>query len=230
MVVRRNLHVELPFPLSHPPFPPLGKAQRSCSRAASFFPHHSGIGGAGLRLRRTVAATGLALLMATSVLSAEEIRIIESRPLAPDARTADISHEFRLFICVFEGGRWEPALAARAALEAAGLLRRCGVALSHAELRVVEAPSRFRHYFTPASRELLQRLRAFKPAILFVDDTLNDPAYDAKRSGARTPRLVQSSPTPSGLRTGHATCRERSRTSWFTNLRTAASIVGTPAT
>lgn len=67
--------------------------------------------------------------------------------------------------------------------EAAGLLRQCGVALSRAELRVVQAPRRFHVYFTPVSRELLARLPVPRPAVFFVDDTRNEPAFDAEAIG-----------------------------------------------
>ena len=126
----------------------------------------------------------LALIAQVSVAGAEDIRIVESRQvtLERDRAGPDASHELRLFLYVFENGRWGKD-AAKAVLEAARLLRQCGVALLHAELKVVEAPGRFRHYFTPASGELARRLRAAKPAIFFVDGTLNDPAYDAEAIG-----------------------------------------------
>ena len=72
---------------------------------------------------------------------------------------------------------------AAAVAETADLLRQCDVSLARAELRVVEAPPRFRVYFTPVSRELLARLPATKPAVFFVDDTRNDPAFDAEAIG-----------------------------------------------
>ena len=63
------------------------------------------------------------------------------------------------------------------------MLRQCGVALSRAELRVVQAPQRYRWYSTARARELLARLPVPKPAVFFVDDTLNDPAFDAEAIG-----------------------------------------------
>jgi hypothetical protein len=128
---------------------------------------------------------GLLLIAILSLPSAafgqdDEIRVVERREL-PARHTG--SHALRLSLHVFRGGRWSPEEAEAAMLEAAGLLRQCGVALSRAELRVVQAPGRFRVYFTPVSRELLARLPAPRPAVFFVDDTRNDPAFDAEAIG-----------------------------------------------
>lgn len=123
------------------------------------------------------------VLCAASAASAQdEIRIIGTREL-PLPRAASASHKLRISVHVFGGGRWLPEQAEAAVLEAAGLLRQCGVVLSRAELRVVQAPGRFRVYFTPVSRELLARLPAPRPAVFFVDDTRNDPAFDAEAIG-----------------------------------------------
>lgn len=138
---------------------------------------------------------GLLLIAVLSLPSAafgqDEIRVVERREL-PARHTG--SHGLHLSLHVFRGGRWSPEEAEAAVLAAAGLLRQCGVVLSRAELRVVQAPARFRVYFTPVSRELLARLPAPRPAVFFVDDTRNDPAFDAEAIGrenaAGRPELV----------------------------------------
>jgi len=65
----------------------------------------------------------------------------------------------------------------------ARLLAQCGLALSGVQLHTVQAPRRFQVYVTPVSRELLRRLPVRKPAVFFVDDTLNDPPFDAEAIG-----------------------------------------------
>ena len=49
--------------------------------------------------------------------------------------------------------------------------------------------ARFRIYRTPAARELARTLRPQAPAVYFLDDTRQDPAFDAEaigRSNSRT--------------------------------------------
>jgi len=128
-----------------------------------------------------------ALLLAPGVAAraAEPARVVETRalswqllPAAPGA-----THELRLSLHAFRGSLWTQQEIEPAVLDAARLLAQCGVALAGAELRLLEAPRRFHFYSTPVSRELLQDLRVSKPAIFFVDDTLNRPAYDAEAIG-----------------------------------------------
>jgi len=117
--------------------------------------------------------------------AAEPARVVETRtlsgqklPVAPGA-----THELRLSLYAFRGSLWTQREIEPAVLEAARLLARCGVALAGAELRLLEAPHRFHFYSTPVARELLQDLQVSKPAIFFVDETLNRPAYDAEAIG-----------------------------------------------
>ena len=123
------------------------------------------------------------LLAAIPVFGGEALHIIETRELRLAEAAAGASHRLRLALHVFRGGRWSQEEVAAAVLEAAGLLRQCGVALSGAELRLVQAPRRFHDYSTPVSRELLARMPVPKPAVFFVDDTRNDPAFDAEAIG-----------------------------------------------
>ncbi|HEX6320145.1 MAG TPA: hypothetical protein VFZ84_14925 [Burkholderiales bacterium] len=126
----------------------------------------------------------LFVLTAAPTSSGEgELRVVETRQVPAVQVVAGASHTLRLALHVFRGGRWTPEEVGEAVLEAAGLLRQCGVALSAAELRVVQAPRRFHDYFTPVSRELLARMPVPKPAVFFVDDTRNDPAFDAEAIG-----------------------------------------------
>ena len=72
---------------------------------------------------------------------------------------------------------------------AAELLAQCAIALSRIEVAWLEAPRRFRYYYTPDSRDLMRRLDAPRPALFFVEDARNEPAYDAEAIGlANSPR------------------------------------------
>ncbi|HEX2199961.1 MAG TPA: hypothetical protein VHG88_15265, partial [Burkholderiales bacterium] len=123
------------------------------------------------------------LLAAAPVFAGEALRVVESRELPVSQTAGDASHRLDLTVHLFRGGRWSQETVADAVLEAGGLLRQCAIALSRVELRVVQAPPRFRVYWTPLSRELLARLPTSRPAIFFVDDTRNDPAFDAEAIG-----------------------------------------------
>lgn len=123
------------------------------------------------------------LLAATPAFGGEALRIVETHELRLGEAPAGASHRLRLALHVFRGGRWSQQEVAAAVREAAGLLRQCSVALSAAELRVLAAPRRFHDYSTPVSRELLARLPVPKPAVFFVDDTRNNPAFDAEAIG-----------------------------------------------
>ena len=114
-----------------------------------------------------------------------QVRVVDTVPVPKEQLPAAprASHELRLSIYTFEGTRWAAPQTVAAVLEAARLLDQCGIALAGAELRRLEAPRRFHFYSTPVSRELLREIAAAKPAIFFVDDTLNDPAYDAEAIG-----------------------------------------------
>lgn len=97
---------------------------------------------------------------------------------APDA-----SHELRLWVYAFRGTQWSPDEIEAAVTQSGRLLAQCGVVLQHAGLRVLDVPPRFHVYSTPVSRELLRQVTVTKPAVFFVEDTRNRPAYDAEAIG-----------------------------------------------
>jgi hypothetical protein len=70
-----------------------------------------------------------------------------------------------------------------AMLDAAALLEQCAIHMARIDLCTIEAPRRFRFYSTTVSRELLRPMAVAKPAVFFVEDTLNEPAFDAEAIG-----------------------------------------------
>jgi hypothetical protein len=123
------------------------------------------------------------LAVAAAAPRAEEVRVIETRELPLAQAPAGASHELRLALYLFRGGRWTLEDIVPAVRGAAPLIGQCGVALTRVELHVVEAPRRYHFYSTPLSRDLLRRMQAARPAVFFVDDTHNTPAYDAEAIG-----------------------------------------------
>lgn len=154
------------------------------------------------RFRRLGGGYLLAVCWVASAVSAlpafaaDEIRIAETQKIPSERAQANrhASLELRLSLYTFRGTRWAREEIVAAVRGGAELLEQCGVVLSRAELRVLEAPARFRYYETPVSRELLRRIKVSRPAVFFVDDTRNNPAFDAEaigRGNAETrPELV----------------------------------------
>jgi hypothetical protein len=138
----------------------------------------------------------LVALVAAATLShaGESISIGETRPIPTATFAAGATHDLALHVYTFRGTRWTSDEIAAAVTESAKLLTQCGIALAHAQLNVIEAPRRFHDYYTPVSRELLRMMDTPKPAVFFVQDTRNRPAFDAEAIGlanaARRPELA----------------------------------------
>jgi hypothetical protein len=146
--------------------------------------------------RNSLCSLALVLLQAFSPsMAAERVRITEAKVISPSVQQArEASHELAVYIHTFEGTRWSENMIVDALTEAARLVSSCGVALTQLELRTIAAPRRFHFYSTPVSRALLQTLAVPKPALFFVEDTHNHPAFDAEAIGeanaTRRPELA----------------------------------------
>jgi hypothetical protein len=125
------------------------------------------------------------LVEAFPALGEGEIETVETHtiPMEQYPERTGATHELRLALYGFSGTRWSAPQIHAAAREGSRLLAQCGIAVAHAEFKMLEAPRRFRYYHTPVSRELLRRIKVAKPAIFFVEDTLNNPAFDAEAIG-----------------------------------------------
>jgi hypothetical protein len=133
-------------------------------------------------------AAALIFFAASLVCAAEPISIVEVRTLARVDPAARTSHEFSLHAYTFRGTRWSSEEIASGIAAAAQLLGQCGIALAVAELRVIEAPRDFHYYDTATSRRLLQAIDVPRPAVFFVEDTRNVPAFDAEAVGLANSR------------------------------------------
>ncbi|MBL8377669.1 MAG: hypothetical protein JNM79_07375 [Burkholderiales bacterium] len=159
------------------------------SQRRHFFPRKALLAH-GRRLVRCAAA----LVAALGVAMASAQTVVGVASLILPAARGDATHDLRLTLHHFRDSRWRADAIAAAVVEAAGLLAQCGIALTSAELREIDAPRRLHFYATPRARELVAALDAPRPALFFVEDTLMRPAFDAEaigRGNARTrPQLA----------------------------------------
>lgn len=97
---------------------------------------------------------------------------------------AGATHRLVLVLFAFRDTAWKPSPILQAARAAAPLLAQCGVRLAGAELRELEGGEpELRDLFTPVARRLVRRLQPAKPAVFFVRDTRNRPAFEGEAFG-----------------------------------------------
>jgi hypothetical protein len=128
---------------------------------------------------------GVLLAASAAAGAADAVSVIETRSLPRELLPVpkDASHDLKLSLYAFKGSRWLPADITGAVLDALPILAQCGIATVSVEFRILDAPLKFRFFSTPVSRELLREYTVAKPALLFVDDTYSQPAYDAEAIG-----------------------------------------------
>ena len=125
------------------------------------------------------------LFVADIAAAAEPIRVVETRSVPPEffPKVVTPTHDLSLSVYAFKNSRWVPDDIVAAILEALPMIAQCGIAVARVELRVLDAPAKYRFFSTPVSRELMREYAVAKPALLFVDDTYSNPAYDAEAIG-----------------------------------------------
>ncbi|MGZ5116743.1 MAG: hypothetical protein ACXWIH_11540 [Burkholderiales bacterium] len=140
--------------------------------------------------RARLWSLALALLLASpQAFAAERVRIAGAQTIIlSDKLDRGASHDLVLYAHTFLHTRWRRDVIVQALAEAARLIAPCGVRVERLELRTIEAPSAFHYYSTQRSRELLRWVDVPKPALFFVEDTYNDPAFDAEAIGLANSR------------------------------------------
>jgi hypothetical protein len=135
-------------------------------------------------MRWIAVAIALALAPAgpaAAQVAAPPVRIVETRTI--DAGRTEGPLRLRLAAYTPAAGPWAPAEIDGATRAAAAILGQCGIGLASATLSTYEGDPRFRDYFTPWSRLLARALPPDRPALFFVADTRNRPAFDAEAIG-----------------------------------------------
>ncbi len=123
------------------------------------------------------------LLVATPACAQPAIEVISRAALASPAAPASATHDLALTLAVLEDSGWTGEAAAAAAREAADILAQCGVAPGRIELVRIAAPPPFRDFATARSRALARAVPLPRPAVYFVADTRQRPAFDAEAIG-----------------------------------------------
>ena len=101
---------------------------------------------------------------------------------------SSFTHELRLTLVILEGAGWQLESIREATAKAAGILGQCGVAIPEVTVRVIEGPPRMRIFRNDWSTELVSELAPDKPAVFFVEDSLQEMAFDAEAIGRSNSR------------------------------------------
>ncbi len=96
--------------------------------------------------------------------------------------------ELRITLVLFAGGAWPENAAIAAAKEATGILSQCGIEPAPMGIVRADEGAGFRSFHTQRSRVLARKLQPRRPAIFFVDATLQRPAFDAEAIGRANSR------------------------------------------
>lgn len=98
------------------------------------------------------------------------------------------THRLRLEMVVMRAAGWSPEQILEATKRAVRILAQCGIRTTFVALHEFDGPTRYRYLATPISRDLARRVRLARPAVFFVADTLNQPAFDAEAIGRSNSR------------------------------------------
>ena len=135
------------------------------------------------RWRRRAGVPLVALAIISTAVFAQDISVASRVSLPADHEPANATHELALHLYTFRGTDWKWEDIVPAVREAAEILATCGVFVARLELNTLETARTFHYFSNAVSRELLRRIEARRPAIFFVQDTRNRPAYDAEAIG-----------------------------------------------
>jgi hypothetical protein len=122
--------------------------------------------------------------------------VLDGAALGGAAPSAGAGAALDLVLVLLEETGWTRPAVLAAVAQAAPILGQCGVRLARVELLRVAVPPFYRDFQTPRSRILAQALGAGRPAVYFLAETRQHPAFDAEaigRGNSRTrPELADS--------------------------------------
>jgi len=145
-------------------------------------------------------ALGPALALCAAAAAASQVAVLGRENLGPEQLYPDARvpakgwQPLRLTFAYFPAVGWQAAELATVAGSVARVLGQCRVRISGVEMVALAAATRFHDFHTRESRELAQAIPLRRPAVYFVADTRELPAFDAEaigRDNSRTrPELV----------------------------------------
>lgn len=124
------------------------------------------------------------LLLAPVTLHASEgpvARIVAREPLTAAPAPATATHTLQLTL--LDVGGWSPAAIAGITQQGSRLLMQCHIATTAIELLSIEVDDFHQDFETQRSRRLAAALSPGRPAVFFVRDSLQRPAFDAEAIG-----------------------------------------------
>lgn len=98
------------------------------------------------------------------------------------------SHEMRPTIVIVEGAGWQLDAVREATGNAARILAQCGISVPEVTVRLVEGPERAKIFRYDWSTELASRLAPERPAVFFIEGTLQDLPFEALALGRSNSR------------------------------------------
>jgi len=119
-----------------------------------------------------------------SAVTSRTPEVIEAKQLYRDATLPRApTHALRLTFAYFPAAGWGASGLVTAARATAAILGQCRLRIETLELVALEGEARFQDFHTPVSRELARRVPLPRPAVYFVADTRQRPAFDAEAIG-----------------------------------------------
>ncbi|MEO8204316.1 MAG: hypothetical protein ABI630_10650 [Betaproteobacteria bacterium] len=92
-------------------------------------------------------------------------------------------YRIRLTLAILRGAGWSAGTVVEAAKRALRILHQCGIRAATLEVTEFAGPSRYRTFSTPVARELAARLALPRPAVFFLAESGQSPAFDAEAVG-----------------------------------------------
>ena len=131
----------------------------------------------------TACLAATLLLVSTAALPQAAPAQRQAPAAAKKGTPAKTTHLLHLTAVKLEGSGWTDQRALAVLRSAGRVLARCGVKLERVELISLAVPPGYVDVETPVSRALVRDYRVARPAVYFVPDSRNRPAFEAEAFG-----------------------------------------------